>query len=55
MTEKRLVELFGKATGYYQERQEAPASSLEMASTEFLVAMVQELRDKKARSLKVVN
>lgn len=49
------LELFGKATGYYQEKTEAPQSALEMASTEFLISMVQELREKKARSLKVVN
>ncbi len=49
------LELFGKATGYYQEKVEAPQSVLEMASTEFLVAMLQELKEKKARAMKVVN
>ena len=49
------LELFGKATGYYQEKVEAPMSALEMASTEFLVAMVQELKEKKARAMKVIN
>jgi len=49
------LELFGKATGYYQDKVEAPQSALEMASTEFLVAMVQELREKKERAMKVVN
>jgi len=49
------LELFGKATGYYQDKVEAPQSVLEMASTEFLVAMVQELKEKKARAMQVIN
>jgi len=49
------LELFGKATGYYQDKVEAPQSALEMASTEFLVAMLQELKDKEARAMRVVN
>jgi len=38
------LELFGKATGYYQDKVVAPQSELEAASTATLVAMLAEVQ-----------
>lgn len=39
----KALELFGKATGYYQDKVVAPVSELEAASTATLVAMLAEV------------
>ncbi len=44
----KALELFGKATGYYQEKLETPMTALENTSTELLVAMLAELKERKA-------
>ncbi len=44
----KALELFGKATGYYQEKLETPMTALENTSTELLVAMLAELKARKA-------
>jgi len=44
----KALELFGKATGYYQEKLETPMTALENTSTELLVAMLEELKARKA-------
>ena len=52
----KALELFGKATGYYQEKLDTPASALENASTELLVAMLAELEARKAaREAKIID
>jgi len=51
----KALELFGKATGYYHEKLDTPASALENASTELLVAMLAELEERKRqRGTKVI-
>jgi len=44
----KALELFSKATGYYQEKLETPMTALENTSTELLVAMLAELKERKA-------
>ncbi len=52
----KALELFGKATGYYHEKLETPASALENASTELLVAMLAELEARKAaREVQIID
>ncbi len=52
----KALELFGKATGFYQEKLETPQSALENTSTELLVAMLAELKERKAaREAKIID
>ena len=52
----KALELFGKATGYYQEKLETPMTALENTSTELLVAMLAELKERKAaREAKIIH
>ena len=44
----KALELFGKATGYYHEKLETPLTALENTSTKLLVAMLEELKERKA-------
>ena len=44
----KALELFGKATGYYQEKLETPTTVLENTATDLLVAMLAELKERKA-------
>ncbi len=44
----KALELFGKATGFYQEKMETPRSALELMSTDVLLAMLAELKARKA-------
>ncbi len=44
----KALELFGKATGIYQEKMETPRSALEQMSTDVLLAMLAELEARKA-------
>jgi len=50
----KALELFGKATGYYQEKLDTPASALENTSTELLVAMLAELEARKAARAAII-
>jgi len=52
----KALELFGKATGFYQEKLETPMTALENTSTELLVAMLKELKERKRlREAKIIN
>ena len=55
-TKLQALELFGKATGYYQEKLETPLTALENTATELLVAMLEELKERKRlREATVIN
>jgi len=52
----KALELFGKATGYYQEKLETPLSALENTSTKLLLAMLEELKERKRlREAKIID
>ncbi len=44
----KALELFGKATGFYQEKAATPQSALEAASTEVLLEMLEEVKARQA-------
>ncbi len=44
----KALELFGKATGFYQEKAATPQSALEAASTEVLLEMLAEVKARQA-------
>ncbi len=51
----KALELFGRATGIYQEKMETPRSVLEQMATADLVAMLAELKARKAaREAKII-
>ncbi len=51
----KALELFGKATGIYQEKMETPRSALEQLPTVELVFMLEELKVRKAaREAKII-
>ena len=55
-TKLQALELFGKAVGYYHEKLETPLSTLENTATELLVAMLEELKERKAaREAKIID
>ena len=52
----KALELFGKATGFYQEKLETPLSALENTATDLLVAMLDELKERKRlREAKIID
>ncbi len=53
-TKLQALELFGKATGYYQEKLETPMTALENTSTELLVAMLEELKARKVARAAII-